>query len=120
MKKSFFLFVLFIFALSTCYLVIDRPVLRDTSYGSIRFGSRLQDVEKSLKEKAKASSGEYECDFVTFSKYPGIMFMVEKGVITRADVVSASIPNALDIKIGTSLSEVIRCCPPGLARGSQS
>jgi len=84
----------------------DRPVLSDSSYGVIRFGANLSAVESRLKEKAKSDTGEFDCNFVTFRKYPGIMFMVEKGLITRADVASKIIPNIQRIKIGTPLAEV--------------
>jgi len=84
----------------------DRTVLTDQSYGIVRFGSKLVEVEKKLAEKAKRHTGDQGCDFVTFKKYPGVKFMVEKGIVTRADATDSSIHNALGIKIGTTLDEV--------------
>lgn len=84
----------------------DRTVLTDQSFGIVRFGSKLVEVEKKLGEKAKGQTGDQGCDFVIFKKYPGVKFMVEKGILTRADVTNSSIPNALGIKIGTTLNEV--------------
>jgi hypothetical protein len=89
----------------------DRTVLTDQSYGVVRFGSKLLEVEKKLAEKAKGHTGDQGCDFVTFKKYPGVKFMVEKGVVTRADVTDSSIPNSLGIKNGTTLDEVKRIYP---------
>jgi hypothetical protein len=89
----------------------DRTVLTDESYGIVRFGSKLAEVEKKLGEKAKGQTGDQGCDFVTFKKYPSVKFMVEKGIVTRADVTDSSIPNALGIKIGTTLDEVKRRYP---------
>ncbi len=89
----------------------DQTILTDESYGIVRFGSKLVDVEKKLGEKAKGQTGDQGCDFVTFKKYPGVKFMVEKSIVTRADLTDSSIPNALGIKIGTTLDEVKRRYP---------
>ncbi len=89
----------------------DRTVLTDGSYGIVRFGSKLVEIEKQLREKAKGHTGDQGCDFVTFKKYPGLKFMVEKGIVTRADVTDSSIPNAVGIEIGTTLDEVKRRYP---------
>jgi len=89
----------------------DRIVLTDQSYGIVLFGGKLVEVEKKLAEKAKGHSGDQGCDFVTFKKYPGIKFMVEKGIVTRADVTDSSILNVRSIKIGTTLDEVKRRYP---------
>lgn len=92
-------------------LAKDGLLLTDESYGIVRFGSKLTEAEKKLGEKAKGHTGDQGCDFVTFKKYPGVKFMVEKGIVTRADVTDSSIPNALGIKIGTTLDEVKRRYP---------
>ncbi len=91
----------------------ERTVLTDQSYGIVRFGSKLPEIEKKLAENAKGQSRDQECDcyFVTFKKYPGVKFMVEEGIVTRADVTDSSIPNALGIKIGTTLDQVKRRYP---------
>lgn len=92
-------------------LAKDGLVLTDESYGIVRFGSKLMEAEKKLGEKAERQTGEHGCDFVTFKKYPGLKFMVEKGIVTRADVTDSSIPNMCGIKIGTTLDEVKRRYP---------
>ena len=84
------------------------PVLTEKSYGLVEFGSKLKEIEQRLGEKANRQTGEQSCDFVTFTKYPGMKFMVEGGTVTRADVTAMDIPNALGIKIGTALAEVRR------------
>lgn len=89
----------------------ENLVLTDKSYGPVTFGSKLKAVEKQIGEKAKSETGEEGCDFVTFKKLPGIMFMVEDGTVTRADVMSPEIENTLRIRIGTPLDEVKRRFP---------
>ena len=81
------------------------PILGWEAYGAVRFGSRLADIEKQLGEKAKAETGEQGCDFVQFKKYPKASFMVEKGIITRADV-DEGVTNTLKISVGTPLAAV--------------
>jgi hypothetical protein len=46
----------------------------------------LKTIENKIGEKAKGETGDKECDFITFKKYLGIKFMVEDGIVTRADV----------------------------------
>jgi len=105
-----FVFLCFLFAGSNGFCK-DQIVLTDQSYGIVRLGSKLAEVEKKLGEKAKAQTGEHSCDFVTFNKCAGVKFMVEEGIVTRADVTDSSIPNALGIKIGTTLAELKRRYP---------
>jgi hypothetical protein len=98
-------FVTFLFTV-TSSLAAERLVLTDKSYGIVTYGSKLKAIEKQLGEAAKGETGDKECDFVKFDKLPGINFMVENGIITRADVESPQIQNKLQIRIGTSIAEV--------------
>ena len=98
-------FVTFLFT-ATTLLAAERLVLTEKSYGIVTYGSKLKAIEKKLGETAKGETGDTECDFVTFTKLPGIKFMVEDGIITRADVESPQIQNRLQIRIGTLLAEV--------------
>jgi hypothetical protein len=92
-------------------LAAENAVLTEKSYGAVKFGSTLKTVEKRIGEKAKEETGDKGCDFVTFKKFPGIKFMVEDGIVTRADAISPEVENRLQIKIGTSLDEVKRRYP---------
>ena len=85
-------------------------ILSPRAYGDIQFGARLTDVEARLKESAVPRNHEFGCDFVQFEKYPGVHFMVEDGIVTRADV-APNIPNSSGVRIGTRLSEVKRRFP---------
>lgn len=86
-------------------------VLSDYYYGPVTFGAPLQSVETRLGEKATADNNNKECDFVRFKKLPGIYFMVENGIVTRADTTSPRLKNTLSISIGATLKEVIRRYP---------
>lgn len=81
------------------------PVLSWDSYGEVVFGSRLSNVEMKLKEKSKPQKRDPGCDFVRFHQYPKAEFMVEDGVVTRADV-EAGVPNILEVPVGMPLSKV--------------
>lgn len=111
MKKSITAMIIFSLFVATTSLAADRLVLSDKSYGLVTFGGKLKAIEKKVGEKAKGETGDKGCDFVTFKKYPGIKFMVEDGVVTRADVISPQMQNNLQISIGTSLEEVNRRYP---------
>lgn len=97
-------------ALSVNIAEAGEVVLTQDSYGAIKFGSRIIDVEKNLEEKAKPDSGEVGCDFVQFRKYPKASFMVEDGIITRADI-HGDAPNILRISVGTSLASIKKKYP---------
>lgn len=67
-------------------------------------------IEKRLGEKAKFSNDDHSCDFVQFRRYPKVWFMVEEGVLTRADT-DPGIPNVLGVSVGTTLKEIKRKYP---------
>ncbi len=89
----------------------ENLVLSDKSYGFVTFGGKLMAIEKKIGEKAKGETGDKGCDFVTFKRYPGLKFMVEDGIVTRADAISPEIQNMCQIRIGTSMEEVKRRYP---------
>ena len=111
MKNLISLIIVCFLLPSISSLAADSPVLTEKTYGPVTFGSSLKTVEKRIGEKAKGETGDKGCDFVTFKKLPGIKFMVEDGIVTRADAVSPDIKNKLEIKTGTSLEEVKRRYP---------
>ncbi|QYF94914.1 hypothetical protein KY495_06980 [Massilia sp. PAMC28688] len=68
------------------------------SIGPVKFGSKLSEVEKALKEKAGGAQTE-ECSYVKFASLPEVLFMVEKGIVTRADL-RGDVPNTTGFKVG--------------------
>jgi hypothetical protein len=85
----------------------EEPILTRTSYGEITFGDRLEKVELDLNMKATSEEIKFDeyCHYVTFAIYPFVYFMVEYGIITRADA-AGDVPNELGICVGTLFSEV--------------
>lgn len=108
MKHSFLLFVglvLLSFGKSA-----TAQELSAQGYGKVRFGEKLAVVEARLKEKGTPSNREFACDFVQLKVYPGVRFMVEEGIVTRADI-DPSIKNATGISVGASLASVKKRIP---------
>ncbi|MCE9616514.1 MAG: hypothetical protein K8T26_19745 [Lentisphaerae bacterium] len=91
----------------------DRRVLSPESYGAVKFGSRLSDIENRLGCQADPPERERDadCDFVTFATYPEVHFMVEAGIVTRADALDDTVSNSLGITVGTSFEDVRRRFP---------
>lgn len=99
------LFLLLAFASATASA--GEPVLSATGYGAVKFGVKLSDVETMVSEHvaAPADNDDAACRYVQLKAYPEAQFMVEQGVITRADV-SAKAKNNLNISVGMRLKKV--------------
>lgn len=75
-------------------------VLSTHAVGPVVFGTPLSQVEISLGQAMRLDETDNpECSFVAFKALPKVIFMVEKGVITRADV-SEEIGNTSGIRVG--------------------
>ena len=63
-----------------------KAVLSPTGYGPIKFGARLDDIEKAIGPRLDPERPlDPGCGYVRFKTLPGVRFMVEGGIITRAD-----------------------------------
>ncbi len=89
-----------------CSSSTDRPVLSRERIGQVVFGESLQNVENVLGENVSNQVKNSECSMVSFKAYPGTLFMVEGGIVTRADA-AADVPNVLGIKVGDSREAVL-------------
>lgn len=92
------------------------PILSDKSYGIVTFGVNLVEVKRKLRENPGKNTGETECYYITLDAYPHIKFMVENGIITRADIVSDGVSNSLGVKMGDQFTEVQRRFPAAQLR----
>ncbi|HKQ24162.1 MAG TPA: hypothetical protein VJT81_06970 [Burkholderiales bacterium] len=89
----------------------SNPVLSPAAYGPIAFGARLEHVEKAIGSRMDVERPiDPGCDYVRFKTLPGVRFMVEGGIITRADA-EAGVPNILNIEVGTSLEAIRKTRP---------
>ena len=90
----------------------DTAVLSPGSLGPVLFGSQLREVEARLGERAPGPANEDEtgCRFVTFAAFPQVHFMVEDGIVTRANV-SAEVANSLGVTVGTRMQDVVESHP---------
>lgn len=64
---------------------VSAQTLSPDGYGKVRFGDRLDATERRLGQKATQPPSDPACSIVKFKRYPRVTFMVEQGVITRAD-----------------------------------
>lgn len=87
------------------------PVLSTQGYGPVRFGAKLSDVEKILGEQGKPPGArDPACSTVRFDKLSGVRFMVEDGVVTRADADAGTL-NELGIAVGETLEQARKKYP---------
>lgn len=85
-------------------------LLTSAGYGKVRFGAPVSDAERALGERLVPAVHESPCVMVRFSAYPGVTFMAEQGVVTRADA-GAAIPNSAKVVVGMSLQQVLALHP---------
>jgi len=92
--------------------VLAGPILSATSYGAIRFGERVETVEKRLHERVPQpiDTEEAHCRLFEFKAYPQMTFMIEDGVITRAGT-SSPIPTSIGVTVGLSMKTIRRRFP---------
>jgi hypothetical protein len=75
------------------------PMLTPEGYGAIRFGMPIAAAEKAMGQHTRERHRNDSCQFVTFRKYPGIRFMLERGVIVRGDA-DKNLPNTAGARLG--------------------
>ncbi len=106
-KTASLLALTFFFSLLACH---EETVLSAEAYGPIVFGSRLDDVERMLNVKTSQEHEDPFCYYAQFPKYPGVRFMIEKGMVTRAEV-NTDVPNTLNIEVGSPLEQIKKAHP---------
>jgi hypothetical protein len=66
---------------------------------------KVETAEAALKQRTTQSYSKTGCDYVEFKRYPGLRFMIEDGILTRADA-RKNIKNSANVGIGMSLTKV--------------
>lgn len=79
-------------------------VLGPKHFGKVKFGERIEVVERLLGQHAEPKLRVPECDFVTFRHFPNARFMVENGIISRADS-KGPISTETKVKLGMTLGQ---------------
>ncbi len=78
-------------------------VLSAGAVGPVTFGIPLAQVEEKLGQAMRLDEADNpECSYVSFKALPKVQFMVEKGLITRADV-EKEIANTHGIRVGDTV-----------------
>lgn len=86
-------------------MVAAAPVLSPEAYGPVSFGASLKEAEEKLGEKAQQlGEADPACSSVKFKSLPKVRFMVEQGIITRADA-EAGVPNIFGLDVGGTLAQ---------------
>ena len=97
-------------SLLACSYRTDPLLLTQERMGQVVFGASLKSVEDALSESVSDQIKDPACSMVSFKAYPGTLFMVEEGVVTRADA-APDVPNALGITVGESREAVLERYP---------
>jgi hypothetical protein len=93
-------------------------LLSSDGYGQVRFGAPLAAAETALHERASidnTASGNDTCAYASFKHYPNVQFMIENGVVTRADITGHA-ANTLRLTVGMPLAQVARAYPAMLLK----
>lgn len=111
-RTAYLLILTLFFAPVAC---TEKAVLSSEAYGLVSFGSLLVDIERTLNESASRKETTPDCGYVHFDRYPGVEFMVERGIVTRAEV-NATVQNVLEVTVGTPLEQIKKAHPEVIVR----
>ena len=88
--------------------------LSASGVGAVRFGMTLAQAEQASGSKATLPKPfDPACSMVRFPALPKLRFMVEEGIVTRADA-EPGVDNAAGVAVGDTLAQV-RARHPGAA-----
>jgi len=102
--------VIFFAAVAGLAGTASSQVLSPDGYGKIHFGARLDQVERQLGQRATPRPPDPACSMVRFKRYPKVRFMVEQGVITRADA-QGVVRNSAGVTARMSARDALRHQP---------
>lgn len=102
--------VLAVVCLASCIANADAELLSPQGYGPIQFGMKIEAAEAAVKQSVTGKYSRSGCDYVQFKQYPNLRFMIEDGVVTRADA-KKGVKNSANIQAGMSLKQVKKMYP---------
>jgi hypothetical protein len=73
--------------------------------GAIRFGMKLAEAELAAGKATLPEPFDPVCSMVRFASLPKLRFMVEDGLVTRADAESG-VENAVGVAVGDTLAQI--------------
>ena len=94
-----------ILCLTSATAIAAGEALSPQGYGQVRFGMKVRDVEAVLNQRTTEPYNQVGCDYAEFKKYPGLRFMVEDGVVTRADA-REGVKNSANVIVGMTLKRI--------------
>jgi hypothetical protein len=80
-------------------------VLSPQGYGAVVFGKPLAAAEKRLGRAHALEARNAECYYVSFARYPKVYFMVENGIVTRAEA-DVPLENSAGIQLGMTVDQI--------------
>jgi hypothetical protein len=115
MRNTLFTALLLSLACLFCAGLTHAQTISPQGYGVVRFGDKLSLAQARMRQMATPSKTQRNaaCDYVKFNKYPGILFMVESGVVTRAESRTRWINNSARVRPGEAL-EAVQQRHPGI------
>ena len=82
------------------------PVLSMQGYGPVSFGMTQQAAQSAAQAAADpAVAPDPACSTLRFASLPGVRFMLEQGIVTRADA-EPGVANKLGVKVGDPAAQV--------------
>jgi hypothetical protein len=87
-----------------------QPVLSPQGYGVVAFGNPLAAAEKRIGKAQSLEARNRSCYYVGFARYPHVRFMVENGIVTRAEA-DVPLANSAGIQLGTTVDQIKRRHP---------
>ncbi len=96
--------------IAACSEDVEQPILTSHRYDVIDFGTPLADAQAKLQQSAEPEIEDDNCSYVAFAKYPDVRFMIEKGIVTRADA-GPTIANSTGFSIGANSEDLQKANP---------
>lgn len=102
---------------ATCCKALEQWHVRLTSFGPVRFGVRLRDLNRTLHtsySKPTDPEADADCFYVDVPGHSGTELMILNGRVGRVDVNDPATPTASGIRVGDPESRAVEVYGRGL------